>query len=203
MTNKKTITALQHKLRMQKKKEYIDKRIAAATEERGVIILLTGNGKGKTSSGFGTLVRCLGHGKRAGVVQFIKGDTQSGEQLFFANCPRVEFHSMQTGFTWETQDKDVDMQAAQLAWHQAAALLEQESIDLVLLDELTYVIKYGYLAVSTVITALQTRPRMQHVIITGRNAPKEIIAVADTVSDIRAEKHAFNNGIKAQKGVEW
>jgi cob(I)alamin adenosyltransferase len=198
-----------HQQRMQRKKEIVDAHIAAATEDRGVVVLITGNGKGKSSSGFGMVMRTLGHGYRAAVVQFIKGAMDCGEHFFLQkHClqtedPELEFHVMGTGFTWETQDKSVDIAAAKTLWTQAQRLLRDDSVQLVLLDEMTYMLKYGYLPSDEVIAAIESRPPHQHVVITGRGAPDALIDIADTVSDIRDEKHAFRAGIKAQKGVEW
>ena len=193
-----------HQQRMRRKKEIVDAHIAAATEDRGVVVLITGNGKGKSSSGFGMVMRTLGHGYKAAVVQFIKGAMDCGEHFFLQKyCPELEFHVMGTGFTWETQDKSVDMRAAKTLWTQAQRLLRDESVQLVLLDEITYMLKYGYLPSAEVIDAIRQRPAHQHIIMTGRGATPELEAIADTVSDIRDEKHAFRAGVRAQKGVEW
>lgn len=193
-----------HQKRMQRKKEIVDAHIAAATEDRGVAVLITGNGKGKSSSGFGMVMRSLGHGHKAAVVQFIKGAMDCGEHFFLQKyCPALEFHVMGTGFTWETQDKSVDIAAAKTLWTQAQRLLRDDSVHLLLLDEMTYMLKYGYLPADEVIETIRNRPRHQHVIITGRGATPELEAIADTISDIRDEKHAFRAGVKAQKGVEW
>jgi cob(I)alamin adenosyltransferase len=197
-----------HQQRMQRKKEVVDAHIAAATVDRGVVVLITGNGKGKSSSGFGfgfgMVIRTLGHGYKAAVVQFIKGAMDCGEHFFLQqHCPNLEFHVMGTGFTWETQDKSVDIAAAKMLWTQAQRLLRDDSVQLVLLDEMTYMLKYGYLPGDEVIAAIRSRPPHQHVVITGRGAPDALYDIADTVSDIRDEKHAFRAGVRAQKGVEW
>lgn len=193
-----------HKNRMQRKKAVVDAHIAAATEERGVVVLLTGNGKGKSSSGFGMVIRTIGHGYKAAVVQFIKGAKDCGEHFFLKQyCPELEYHVMGTGFTWETQDKSVDIAAAQSLWKEAKRLLADDSVQLLLLDEMTYMLKYAYLSADEVVAAIQNRPKHQHVIITGRGASPALEALADTLSDIRDEKHAFRAGVKAQKGVEW
>lgn len=195
---------LKHQQKMQKKKAIIDAKVANATEERGVLILLTGNGKGKSSSGFGTVIRCIGHGYKAAVVQFIKGTWDCGERNFIQQrCPEVPFIVMGSGFTWETQSKARDKEAAQQAWAETQKLLQDESLHLVLLDEITYVLKYGYLDVEEVYQALRDRPREQSVIVTGRGAPPALKELADTVSIIDDKKHAFRAGIKARKGVEW
>lgn len=195
--------AEKHKQKMQKHKESIDKKVAQATEERGVVIVLTGTGKGKSSSGFGTVIRALGHGYKVGIVQFIKGTWECGERNFLENQPNVEYHVMGTGFTWETQDADKDQKAAAIAWEKAKQLLQDDSLHLVLLDELSYAIGYKWLTADEVIAALKQRPKMQSVIITGRGATRALKDYADTVSEIKAEKHAFQAGVKAQKGIEW
>ena len=191
-----------HKKRMQRHKEVVDAAIARATEDRGIILVLTGNGKGKSSSGFGMVARSLGHGFKVGVVQFIKGSFSTGEEAFFRRFPEVEYHVMGTGFTWETQDKDKDIAAAEAAWTQAEALLSDPDIALVLLDELNIVLKYRYLTIERVLETLAKRPSQQHVVITGRAASQALIDVADTVTEMNVIKHAFKAGIKAQKGIE-
>jgi cob(I)alamin adenosyltransferase len=191
-----------HQKRMQIKKAMIDEKVAQATEERGVLIVLSGPGKGKSSSGFGTVIRALGHGYKAAVVQFIKGTWDCGERNFIQQrCPEVPFIVMGSGFTWETQSKEQDREAAQQAWQKTKLLLQDETIHLVLLDEITYVLKYGYLDAEEVYEALRNRPREQSVIVTGRGAPVPLKQLADTVSMIDDTKHAFHNGIKARKGV--
>ena len=193
-----------HKKAMERRKAIVDEKIAQATEERGVLIVLTGNGKGKSSSGFGTVVRCLGHGYKAGIVQFIKGTWDCGERDFIQQrCPEVPFHIMGSGFTWETQDRERDIEAAEQAWCEAEKLLQDDSLHLVLLDELTYVLKYGWVPQERIFKALQNRPREQSVIVTGRAASTALKDIADTVSEVTDEKHAFRAGIKARKGVEW
>ncbi|MES3008499.1 MAG: cob(I)yrinic acid a,c-diamide adenosyltransferase [Pseudomonadota bacterium] len=192
-----------HKKAMQRKKALVDERIAAATIDKGLMVVLTGNGKGKSSSAFGMLARSVGHGLRCGVVQFIKGQWECGEHLLFKDHPLVEFHVMNTGFTWETQDRDKDIAAARATWLQAAALLRDPQVQVVLLDELTYMLTYGYLDATEVLQTLANRPAHQHVIVTGRNANDGLMAIADTVSDVQDVKHAFNNGIKVQKGIDY
>ena len=191
-----------HQARMQKVKENVDARIDAAQEERGLLIVITGNGKGKSTSGFGTVARAIGHGFTASVIQFIKGTWACGERNLLEKNG-VEFHVMATGFTWNTQDKSSDIAAAEKVWKEAKRLLADESIDVVLLDELTYMLAYKYLDLDDVISALTNRPAMQHVIITGRACHRSIIELADTVSEVQSIKHAFDNGIKAQKGIDW
>lgn len=196
------IKAERHKARQQKVKAGVDAKIAAAQEEKGILLVLTGNGKGKSTSGFGTVARAVGHGKKAAVVQFIKGTWECGERNLLEGAG-VEFHVMGTGFTWETQDKEKDTAAAVLAWEAAEKLLQDESIDCVMLDELTYMVSYHYLNVERVLSALKNRPPMQHVIITGRACHRAIIELADTVSEVQPLKHAFEAGIKAQQGFDY
>ena len=192
-----------HEQRMQKKKAVVDGKIAAAQDERGVLVVNTGNGKGKSSAAFGVVARALGHGLQVGVVQFVKGRSDTGEEAFFRRQPGVHWHVGGEGFTWETQDKERDARAAQAAWDVACAHLSDPAIGLVVLDEMTYAFKYGWLDLDTVIAKLLSRPLMQHVIITGRAAPEALRDAADTVSDIGMEKHAFQSGIKAMPGLEF
>ncbi len=199
MTDKKNI---QHKKRMQAVKEKVDQRIDNAQEERGLVIVITGNGKGKSTSGFGTIARAVGHGLNTAVVQFIKGTWACGERTLLENAG-VSFDVMATGFTWNTQDKELDIAAAQKVWQRSKILLEDNSIDVILLDEITYMIAYKYIELDELITAIRNRPKNQHVIITGRGCHRDIIDLADTVSEVQSIKHAFDNGIKAQKGIDW
>ncbi len=193
-----------HRARMERKKAVIDEKIAAAQKDIGVIIVNTGNGKGKSSSGFGMVMRALGHGMKVAVVQFIKGAMSTGEEKFLRRFPdEVSFHAMGEGFTWETQDRERDILKAGEAWEKARGFLNDPAIGLVLLDELNIALKYRYLEVDTVIGDLLDRPDMQHVVITGRGAPEELIAIADTVTDMAVVKHAFKAGIAAQAGIEW
>jgi cob(I)alamin adenosyltransferase len=192
-----------HKKAMQRKKEHVDQRIAAATIDKGLLLVLTGNGKGKSSSAFGMLARSVGHGLRCGVVQFIKGQWECGEHLLFSQHPLVEFYVMNTGFTWETQDREADIAAAQATWTHAERLLQNPDIKVVLLDELTYMLTYGYLDAERVISALTSRPADQHVIVTGRNASQRLLEIADTVSEVNDVKHAFNAGVRVQKGIDY
>lgn len=191
-----------HKSRMQRKKAVIDAAIERADQERGVVLVHTGNGKGKSSSAFGMVARALGHGMRVGVVQFIKGAQSTGEEEFFRRFPEVSYHVMGEGFTWDTQDKERDIRTARKAWDQALTFLRDASFHLVILDELNIALKLKYLDVDEVIAALKERPAMQHVVITGRAAPQALIDYADTVTEMTDIKHAFRAGIKAQKGVE-
>ena len=193
---------LRHRARMQRKKAVVDQKIATATLERGVLLVLTGNGKGKSSSGFGMLARALGHGMRVGVVQFIKGSYSTGEEAFFRCIPEVRYHVMGEGFTWETQDRERDIRAAAVAWQVALELLRDPTCELLLLDELNIALKHRYLSVEEVVDAVRARPASQHVVITGRGAPPLLVDAADTVTDMQVVKHAFQSGIRAQKGVE-
>lgn len=195
--------SISHQQRMQKKKAVIDEKIKAATVARGVLVVHTGNGKGKSTAAFGVLARALGHGQRAAVVQFVKGRSDTGEEAFFRQQTGVTWHTGGEGFTWETQDKARDAAAAQAAWAVACQHLADPGIDLVILDEFTYAFKYQWLDLDAVCAALRARPPMQHVIITGRGAPPALRELADTVSDIGMEKHAFQAGIQAMPGLEW
>ncbi len=192
-----------HRRAMRRKKAHVDARIAAADADKGLLVVLTGAGKGKSSSAFGMLARSVGHGLRCGVVQFIKGTWETGEMLMFRGHPLVSFHVMATGFTWETQDREKDTAAAEATWREAERLLGDPEVDVALLDELTYMLTYGYLDKDRVLGALARRPPMQHVIVTGRNASKELIEVADTVTELNSVKHAFDSGVKIQKGIDW
>ena len=191
-----------HRERMQRKKELIDRKIAKATIERGVLVVNTGNGKGKSSSGFGMLARSLGHGFKCGVVQFIKGSFSTGEEAFFRRFEELDYHVMGEGFTWETQDKQRDIAAAQAAWAIAARMMGDEAYDFVLLDELNIALAHRYVALDDVLVAVAARPPLQHVVITGRGAPDALIEAADTVTEMRVIKHAFKAGVKAQRGIE-
>ena len=192
-----------HKRAMQRKKAHVDARIAAATLDKGLLVVLTGNGKGKSSSAFGMLARSVGHGLRCGVVQFIKGQWECGEHLLFNDHPLVQFHVMNTGFTWETQDRDKDIAAARHTWQHTAALLADPETELVILDELTYMLTYGYLDSQEVVDALRQRPPTQHVVITGRNASQVLLDLADTISEVNSIRHAFDHGVQVQKGVDY
>ncbi|MDP6969586.1 MAG: cob(I)yrinic acid a,c-diamide adenosyltransferase [Gammaproteobacteria bacterium] len=197
------MTTKTHAQRMAAKKAVIDARIAKATEERGVVILLRGNGKGKSSSAFGTLMRSLGHGKAGAVVQFVKGRIATGEHKFFQTHTNIPWHIMGHGFTWETQDKGRDIAAAEQAWEITQKLLQDDSIDMLVLDEMAYIFKYNYLPVEPVIEALKRRPAKQTVIITGRVMPDALVDYADTVSTVKDDGHAFRRGVKAQAGIEY
>jgi len=191
-----------HKQRQQRLKEQVDARIEAAQERRGILIVFTGNGKGKTTGAFGTVTRAVGHGQRAGVIQFIKGEWPNGEKNLL-EPHGVEFQVMATGFTWETQNKETDTLACQAVWQHGKRMLADESLDLVVLDELTYMVSFGYLDLQEVIDALKARPVHQTVIITGRGCHRDLLELADTVSELRPVKHAFDAGIMAQQGIDW
>ncbi|QLK46469.1 cob(I)yrinic acid a,c-diamide adenosyltransferase [Vibrio owensii] len=191
-----------HKARQQKVKKRVDAKIAAAQEEKGLLLIVTGNGKGKSTSGFGTIARAVGHGLKCSVAQFIKGTWDNGERNLLEKLG-VEFQVMATGFTWETQNKSADTEAAQLVWQECKRMLGDESIDVVLFDELTYMVSYGYIDLDEVVEALNNRPKMQSVVITGRGAHRTLIEMADTVSEVKNVKHAFESGVKALKGVDW
>ena len=192
------------KSKMQKLKEKVDQHIKACNEEKGVMILLTGDGKGKSSSAFGMVVRSLGYGYKVGVVQFIKGEQLSGEELYLRDhCPQVDFYQMGTGFTWDTQDRDADIAAAQTTWKVVEPMLSDPSYHLVIIDELTYMLSYKYLDESMVIKALSNRPPSQSVVVTGRGGGNSLKDIADTVSEIKDVKHAYHSNIKARKGVDY
>lgn len=188
--------------RMQRKKKVIDEKIAKATKEQGVLLIHTGNGKGKSSSAFGMVARALGHDMKIGVIQFIKGASSTGEEVFYKRFDEIDYHVMGEGFTWETQDFEQDKKMAQAAWDIAAKMLDDESYQLIVLDEVNIAIKKGLLSIPDVLKDLQSRPEMQHVVLTGRGAKDELIEIADTVTEMRDIKHAFRSGIKAQKGIE-
>lgn len=188
--------------RQQRVKDRVDARVAAATDERGIIIVFTGNGKGKTTAAFGTTTRAVGHGKKVGVVQFIKGTWPNGERNLLEPYG-VEFQVMATGFTWETQNRESDTAACMAVWEHGKRMLADDKLDMVVLDELTYMVAYDYLPLEEVITALNARPAHQTVIITGRGCHRDILELADTVSELRPVKHAFEAGVKAQIGIDY
>lgn len=206
MNSKKITTSEQqaHREKMQKQKEKVDATIAAAKIEKGIAVLMTGNGKGKSSSAFGMVIRALGHGQKVAVVQFIKGAQNCGEGDFIkAHCPEVAFYQMGTGFTWDTQDKSADIIAAEKTWSFAEKLLNDENYDLIILDELTYMLGYKYLDRDTVINAIKSRPAEQSVVVTGRGGGRKLRTIMDTVSEVKNIKHAYRNGVKARAGVDF
>jgi cob(I)alamin adenosyltransferase len=192
-----------HQKRMQRHKEVVDSKIQQANKDKGLLLVITGNGKGKSSSGFGMVARALGHNMRVGVVQFIKGAFSTGEEAFFRRFPDdVEYHVMGDGFTWDTQNLEQDIASAEKGWEVCKKLIADPDIDVVLFDELNIVLKMNYLDTDTVLADIAERAEMKHVIITGRGAPEKVIEAADTVSRIEDVKHAFRAGIQAQKGIE-
>ncbi|ASG89050.1 cob(I)yrinic acid a,c-diamide adenosyltransferase [Salmonella enterica] len=191
-----------HRQRQQKLKTQVDTRVAAATVKKGILIVFTGNGKGKSTAAFGTVTRAVGHGKTVGVAQFIKGQWDNGEYNVLHPLG-VEFHIMGTGFTWETQDRKADKEAAEAVWLESKRMLADPRYDLVVLDELTWMLAYHYLETQEVIKAITSRPPEQSVIVTGRGCHARLLELADTVSEIRPVKHAFDSGIQAQAGIDW
>ena len=191
-----------YKKRMQRKKEYIDSRIDEANIDKGIIVLLTGNGKGKSSSAMGMICRALGYDMKVALVRYLKGDQQTGEDLFLENHPNIVSAHMESGFTWDTQDKEEDKNKATKTWYEAKKFLSNPEISLVVLDEITYMINYKYLNETDVLEALQNRPKDQHVVITGRAASQGLIDASDTVSEVEDIKHAFRANIRAQKGID-
>lgn len=191
-----------HQQRQQRLKEQVDARIAAATETRGILMVFTGNGKGKTTAAFGTALRACGHGKKVAAVQFIKGEWPNGERNLLEQHG-VEFQVMSTGFTWDTQNRETDTVACQLVWQQTRRMLADSSVDLVILDEITYMVSMDYLDLAELVDMLQQRPAQQSVIITGRGCHRTLLDLADTVTEMRPVKHAFDAGIQAQQGIDW
>ena len=191
-----------YKKRMQRKKEHIDSRIEEANIDKGIIVLLTGNGKGKSSSAMGMICRALGYEMKVALVRFLKGEQQTGEDLFLDSNPNVVSAHMESGFTWNTQDQELDKKLANETWLEAEKFLANPTIDLVVLDEITYMINYKYLDETSILKALSNRPVGQHVVITGRAASEGIIEASDTVSEVKDIKHAFRANIRAQKGID-
>jgi cob(I)alamin adenosyltransferase len=192
-----------HRVRMQRKKAQVDAAIARADQKKGLLLVLTGHGKGKSTSAFGSVTRALGHGLNVGVCQFIKARTDTGEEAFFGQHPRCDWQVLGDGFTWDTQDRTADIQSAERGWAIAEAMLSDAKFDLVVLDELTYLLSLGYLEADRVLDGLSERPTDQHVIVTGRSAIAPLRELADTVSEIKEEKHAFHAGIQAQPGLDY
>jgi cob(I)alamin adenosyltransferase len=193
-----------HAEKMRKKKAARDKIIATKTIEKGLLIVHTGKGKGKSTAAFGMVFRALGHGFRVGVVQFVKGVWQTGERVILDKFPdQVTMKAMGEGFTWETQDRARDVAAARKAWEEAKAMIADPSYRMVLLDELNIVLRYDYLPLDEVVETLASRPPDTHVIVTGRNAKDEIIEIADLVTEMEFVKHPFRSGVKAQAGIEF
>jgi cob(I)alamin adenosyltransferase len=193
-----------HAEKMKKKKAARDKIIATKTIEKGLVIVHTGKGKGKSTAAFGMVFRSIGNGMRVGVVQFVKGRWGTGERKVLEAFPdQVELATMGEGFTWETQDRERDIAAARAAWEKGKAMIADPKLDMVLLDELNIVLRYDYLPVEEIVETLGSKPEMKHVIITGRNARDELLEIADLVTEMEMVKHPFRSGVKAQKGIEF
>jgi cob(I)alamin adenosyltransferase len=193
-----------HKAKMQRIKAARDRMMAEKIDARGLLLVHTGKGKGKSSAAWGMVMRCLGHGMRVGIVQFIKGAWNTGEAVFLQRFPElVTIRTMGEGFTWETQDRARDIAAAERAWAEARRMLADPEIRLVVLDELNVVLRYDYLPLASVLEAVAARPQGQHVVMTGRNAPEALIEAADLVTEMTLIKHPFRAGIKAQPGIEY
>ncbi len=193
-----------HQRMVEKRNAGYEKKQAKATLEKGLVIVVTGTGKGKTTSALGMGLRAVGHGMRLGVVQFIKGAKPTAERTLFEQFPNVDWFTIGDGFTWITQDRERDIATAQKAWAQAAQLIADTNYDMVILDELNTILKYEYVDVNEVLATLAKKPAMQHVIITGRHAPDALIEAADLVSEIRPLKHPYKDqGVKGQKGIEF
>ena len=192
-----------HAEKMRKRKAAQDKKLGTKTIEKGLLIVHTGTGKGKSTAAFGMALRALAHGFRVGVVQFVKGPWTSGEREILKRFPEIEIHAMGEGFTWETQDRERDVRAARAAWAKAEALLADPGIRMVILDELNIALRYEHLSVDEVLAALVTRAPDKHVVVTGRNAPQALIDIADLVTEMTLVKHPFRDGVKAQPGIEF
>lgn len=197
----------QHNQRMAKINQIKDRQLAKATEEKGLIIVHTGAGKGKSTAAFGMAIRALGQGMRVGIVQFIKGAIPTGEGAFFEKLAQlgepVEMHTLGEGFTWKTQDRERDIATAEKGWRKAVELIRDPRVDLVILDELNIAIKYGYIDAAVVVDELLQKAPMLHVVLTGRNACDPILEIADLVSEMKVHKHPYARGIKPQRGVEF
>jgi cob(I)alamin adenosyltransferase len=193
-----------HAEKMRRKKEARDKIIATKTIEKGLLIVHTGKGKGKSTAAFGLVFRALGNGMKVAIVQFVKGRWQTGERAALEKFgDQVTINTMGEGFTWETQDRARDIAAARAAWEKAKALIADDEHQMVVLDELNIVLRYDYLDIAEVVAALSARPAMKHVVVTGRNAKDELIEAADLVTEMEQVKHPFRSGVRAQKGIEF
>lgn len=198
------MTDTDHAEKMARIKAARDRMMAGKTGEKGLLIVHTGKGKGKSSSAFGMALRCLGHGMKVGIVQYVKGAWDTGEARFLARFPELcEIKTLGEGFTWETQDRARDVAAAQRAWAESARMLADPSYAMVILDEINIALRYEQIPLGPVLDALAARPAMQHVVATGRNAAPELVELADLVTEMTMIKHPFRDGIKAQKGVEF
>ncbi|MEM8734166.1 MAG: cob(I)yrinic acid a,c-diamide adenosyltransferase [Planctomycetota bacterium] len=197
----------EHRKRMKRINEVKDRQLAEATEEKGLVIVHTGSGKGKSTAAFGMAMRSLGQGMKVGVVQFIKGAIATGEAAFIeklaAQGMPIEMHTMGEGFTWKTQDRERDIATAMKGWEKAVELIRDPSFDMVILDELNIALKYDYVPVSLVVEELEAKRHMLHVVITGRNAKEEVLEIADLASEMKVIKHPYSKGIKPQPGVEF
>jgi len=194
----------EHNEKAARRKAAKAKILATKTDERGLLIVHTGTGKGKSTAAFGLVLRCLGHGMRVGIVQFVKGVWNTGERTLLARFPDlVTMRAMGEGFTWETQDRARDVAAAKAAWEAAKTMLADPAYRLILLDELNIVLRYDYLPVEEVVAALKAKRRDLHVVVTGRNAKPELIDIADLVTEMKLVKHPFRTGVKAQAGIEF
>ncbi len=194
----------QHAEKMKKKQAAHDKIMATKTQEKGLLIVHTGKGKGKTTAALGMVVRMIGHGKKVGVVQFVKGAMTTGEKAVFDAFPeQVEFKPMGEGFTWNTQDRSRDIALAREAWDEVKRMVADPDYALVLADELNIVLRYDYLPLDEVLAVLTGKDDMKHVVVTGRNAPEALIEAADLVTEMTMIKHPFRSGVKAQAGIEY
>jgi cob(I)alamin adenosyltransferase len=197
-------TEAEHTEKMKKKQAAHDRIVAGKTIEKGLLIVHTGKGKGKTTAALGMVVRMIGHGRKVGVVQFVKGAMTSGEKMVFDRFPdQVEFKPMGEGFTWDTQDRARDIAAARAAWEEVKRMIADPSYDMVLADELNIVLRYDYLPLDEVLAVVTARPEMKHVVITGRNAPEGLMEAADLVTEMTLVKLPFRSGVKAQPGIEF
>ena len=200
----KARTDAEHTAKMKKIQAAQNKKVAAKTVEKGLVIVHTGPGKGKTSAAFGMAIRAIGHGMKVGVVQFIKGAMSTGEKAVFDRFPDlIEFKPMGEGFTWDTQDRARDIAVTRTAWDKVRRMIADPSYAMVIADELNIVLRYDYLPVDEILEALAARPAMTHVIVTGRNAPDALIEAADLVTEMVQVKHPFRSGVKAQRGIEF
>ena len=198
------MTDTEHAEKMRRIKAARDKMMAGKSGEKGLLLVHTGKGKGKSSSAFGMALRCLGHGMKVGIVQYVKGAWDTGEARFLQRFPELcEIKTLGEGFTWETQDKARDIAAAERAWAESARMLADPSYAMVILDEINIALRYDLIPLAQVLEAIAARPPLQHVVATGRNAPDALIEIADLVTEMTLVKHPFRDGIKAQKGVEF
>ena len=203
MTEEAASEATRHRLKMAKRKSARDKILAGKTREKGLLIVHTGKGKGKTTAAMGLVLRALGKGLRVAVVQFIKGQWETGEKLALARFENCRFYTLGEGFTWETQDKERDIKAVRNAWQRARRLIEDGSCDLLLLDEINIALRYDYLPLEELLEVLANKPAALHVVLTGRNAPQGLIEASDLTTDMTEIKHPFRAGIRAQEGIEF